>query len=266
MNVPGTRGQRGLGRGLGLRQILPSAVTAMALCFGLTGIRYAIAADWERAIAAVLIAAALDACDGLIARLLKAQSRFGAELDSLSDVIAFGVAPSLILYLWSLQTMPRFGWIFALSYAVACALRLARFNANLDSDAQPRQAAGFFTGVPSPAGAALAFLPMLWWLVTGHGATRTYYVVAPWTLFVAFLMISNVATFSMKKLRVRKTVRLEVIGIAGLVAASLMIEPWLTLLVLTLSYLAMLPVGALRYARIRRLQPAADKGPDEPQG
>ena len=256
---------RALGRGLTLRQIMPSAVTAMALCFGLTGIRYAIAEEWKSAIAAILIAGVLDACDGFIARLLKAQSRFGAELDSLSDVIAFGVAPSLILYLWSLHAMPKFGWIFALSLAVACALRLARFNANLDSEAQPRQAAGFFTGVPSPAGAGLAFLPMLWWLVTGHESARTYYLVAPWTLIVAFLMISNVATFSLKKLRVRKGLRLEVVGVAGLVAASLMVEPWLTMLVLTLVYLAMLPVGAFRYARIRRLQRAADKAPAEPQ-
>lgn len=245
---------RGLGRGITLRQIMPSAVTAMALCFGLTGIRYAIVADWERAIAAILIAAVLDICDGLIARLLKAQSRFGAELDSLSDVIAFGVAPSLILYLWSLQYMPKLGWVVALTHAVACALRLARFNANLDSEAQPRQAAGYFTGVPAPAGAALAFLPLFWWLVTGHEAGRSYYVVAPWTLFVAFLMISNVATFSWKKMRVRKTMRLVVIGIAGLVAASLMTDLLLTLLVLTLIYLTTLPVSALRYARIKRLQ------------
>lgn len=114
--------------------LAPNAVTAMALCFGLTGVRYGIAMEWERAVACIVLAGVLDGLDGRIARLLRGESRFGAELDSLSDVIAFGVAPTLILYLWSLQAMPKIGWIFALAHALSCALRLARFNANIDAD------------------------------------------------------------------------------------------------------------------------------------
>ena len=132
------------GRGITLRAVAPNAITALALCFGLTAIRYAISAsgtdpnpgDWERAIGAIVIAALLDGIDGRVARLLKGESRFGAELDSLSDVIAFGVSPALIIYLWSLQAMPRFGWICALALAVCCALRLARFNAAIDAEIQ----------------------------------------------------------------------------------------------------------------------------------
>ncbi|TAK10353.1 MAG: phosphatidylcholine/phosphatidylserine synthase, partial [Rhizorhabdus sp.] len=117
-------------RGIPARAVAPNAVTALALCSGLTGVRFAIAGDWERALFAILIAGILDGLDGRIARLLKGESRFGAELDSLSDVIAFGVSPAIIMFLWSLNEIPRFGWVFALGYAVCAALRLARFNAS----------------------------------------------------------------------------------------------------------------------------------------
>ena len=116
-------------RGIPFRAMIPNAITAMALCFGLTGVSLAIRGEWERALGAIILAGVLDGLDGRIARLLRAQSKFGAELDSLSDNIAFGTAPALILFLWSLQTAPRFGWIAALALAVCCALRLARFNA-----------------------------------------------------------------------------------------------------------------------------------------
>src|SRR6185503_12900627 len=144
--------QRRLTRGIPLRALAPNAVTALALCFGLTGVRFAISGAWEQAVLCVLLAGVLDGLDGRIARLLKGESRFGAELDSLSDVIAFGVSPAIVLYLWSLQAMPKFGWIGALGLALCCALRLARFNANIDNADQPMKAAGFNMGVPAPAG------------------------------------------------------------------------------------------------------------------
>lgn len=121
-------------RGIPLRALIPNAVTVLALCFGLTGVRFAIGGEWEKAVAAILMAGVLDGIDGRIARLLKGTSRFGAELDSLSDVTAFGVAPTLVLYLWALQHLPgRLGWVIALAHAIACALRLARFNAQIDA-------------------------------------------------------------------------------------------------------------------------------------
>jgi len=191
-----------MSRGITLRQVAPNAVTAMALCFGLTAIRYGISGEWERAVAAIIFAGVLDGVDGRIARLLRADSRFGAELDSLSDAIAFGVSPALILYLWSLEAMPRFGWIVCLVLALSCALRLARFNAMIDVADQPRKAAGFNTGVPAPAGAGLALLPLYAWFISGLDIFRDWRLVGPWVLLSALLMISNLPTLGWKRLRV----------------------------------------------------------------
>ncbi len=246
-------------RGISLRAVAPNAVTALALCFGLTGIRFAISAvganphpaDWERAIGAIVIAALLDGLDGRIARLLKGESRFGAELDSLSDVIAFGVSPALIIYLWSLQHFPKFGWICALMLAVCCALRLARFNAAIDAEEQPHKSAGFFTGVPAPAGAGLAFTPLYLWIVTGNDLFRNPALVAPWVVFVAVLMISNIATYSWSSIRLRRTFRLEAILVVALVGAALFSEPWITLIGISAVYTLLIPFSIRSYAKAR---------------
>ncbi len=132
--------------GIPLRTVVPNAITALALCVGLTSVRFAIAGEWDKAIYAIIAAAVLDGMDGRIARALKGQSRFGAELDSLSDVIAFGVSPAIVLHLWVLQEQRGIGWVFALAYAVCMALRLARFNARIDVEDQPHKSAGFLTG------------------------------------------------------------------------------------------------------------------------
>ncbi len=239
-------------RGLTLRQVAPNAVTAMALCFGLTGIRYGIAGDWEKAIAAVVFAGVLDGIDGRIARMLKGESRFGAELDSLSDVIAFGVSPALILYLWSLQAMPRFGWVICLAHALCCALRLARFNAAIDAEDQPKKAAGFNTGVPAPAGAGLAFVPIYAWFLTEADIFRDWRLVAPWMALIAFLMIASLPTLGWRRLRLPPQWRLFAVGGAGLFSAMLMLLPWASLLALSLVYLALVPVAWVSWARITR--------------
>lgn len=241
-------------RGITLRQVVPNAVTATALCFGLTGVRFALSGQWEMAVGSIVLAGVLDGLDGRIARLVRGESRFGAELDSLSDSIAFGVAPALVLYLWSLQMMPKFGWLFALAHALTCALRLARFNAAIDVDDQPHKSAGFMTGVPAPTGAGLVFMPMYLWQVTGEDLFRGWYVVAPWTAFVAFLMISNVATYSWKSLRLRKRIRMEVIILTALTFASLVTAPWHTLIGVCLVYLALIPFGMRSYAKAKRLR------------
>ena len=139
------------GRGIAFRAFVPNAITALALCFGLTGIRFGFAGNWELALGAVVLAGVLDGFDGRVARLLRAQSKFGAELDSLSDNIAFGTAPALIVFIWSLQHAPKFGWTVSLALAVCCALRLARYNSRIDAEEQPHKTAGFNTGVPAPA-------------------------------------------------------------------------------------------------------------------
>lgn len=246
-----------LPRGLTLRALAPNAVTSAALCAGLTGIRFGIMGDWERAVFAVILAGMLDGIDGRVARLMKAESRFGAELDSLSDSISFGVAPALILFLWSLQGLPRFGWLAALAFAVACALRLARFNARIDIKDQPHKSAGFLTGVPAPLGAGLAFLPLYLWIASGNDLFREPWLVAVWTVAIAFLMISNIATLSWSSLRPRKAIRLEVLALVGLVIAALLTEPWMTLVGIAAVYLALMPLGVIRYARVKRQRAAA---------
>ena len=253
----------GTRRGIPLRAVMPNAVTALALCFGLTGIRFAITGEWEKAVGTIVIAGVLDGLDGRVARLLKAESRFGAELDSLSDVIAFGVSPAVILYLWTLQYVPKYGWVVALAHAVCCALRLARFNSQMDMGWQPHKSAGFLTGVPAPAGAGLALLPLILWLALGDADMpavqnifgRTY-LVAPWTLFVAFLMISELATYGWSSFRLRREFRLPALLLIGLVGAALITAPWATLGVVTIVYVAAIPFAVRSYARVKRRRAA----------
>lgn len=239
-------------RGIPFRAMIPNAITAVALCLGLTGVSLAIRGDWERALAAIVLAGVLDGVDGRVARLLRAQSKFGAELDSLSDNIAFGTAPALILFLWSLQYAPWFGWIAALALAVCCALRLARFNARLDVAEQPHKSAGFNTGVPAPAGAGLAFVPMYLWLITGEPLFQRWELVAVWTVLIALLMISNLPTYSWASIRIRPAWRLMALAGVALFGAALIRAPWQTLLALAALYLLMIPFGLGSYARVRR--------------
>lgn len=255
-------------RGIPMRALIPNAVTILALCFGLTGVRLAIAGDWERAVAAVVVAGVLDGLDGRIARLLKGSSRFGAELDSLSDVTAFGVAPALIIYLWSLQHLPGIGWLFALSHAVCCALRLARFNAHLDSDDVPHKKAGFFTGVPAPLGAGLTLSPLFFdhWLETEF--FRTPVVTAAIVSVVAFLMVSSLPTFSWKAARVKSEWRLLALVVIGLFAGALFSVPWMTLSLLSIGYAATIPLSLHQYRKIKQQEtqaaPAAASASDSP--
>jgi len=238
--------------GLTLRAVAPNAITAAALCSGLTGIRFAISGNFEMAAFAILLAGLLDGIDGRIARLLKAQSRFGAELDSLADSLSFGMAPALVLFMWSLQDLPRFGWFASLAFAICCALRLARFNAQIDVDHQPHKSAGFLTGVPAPVGAGLAFLPFYLWMATDMEVFREPVLVAIWIAAIAFLMISNLATLSWTSIRPRRSVRLELIALIGIVFTALLTEPWWTLALICGIYLVLMPWGVLRYARVRR--------------
>ena len=247
-------------RGIPFRAFVPNAITVLALCFGLTGVRFGIGGEWEKALGSIIVAGVLDGFDGRIARLLRANSKFGAELDSLSDNIAFGTAPALILFLWSLQSAPRFGWIAALALAVCCALRLARFNARIDSDDQPHKSAGFNTGVPAPVGAGLAFVPIYLWLISGNDWLRSWQVVMPWTLFIAVMMISSVPTYTWSSIRIRSGWRLFALAGVALLGAALINEPWITLLTISVIYLALLPFSMASYAQVKRRR-ATQAGP-----
>jgi CDP-diacylglycerol--serine O-phosphatidyltransferase len=253
-------------RGIPLRAVVPNAVTALALCVGLTGVRFAIAGEWAYAVYAIVAAGVLDGLDGRIARALKGQSRFGAELDSLADVISFGVSPAIVLHLWSLQHWPRLGWVFALAYAVCMALRLARFNARIDVEDQPHKSAGFLTGVPAPAGAGLLLLPIILWLASDRqwDWLRDYRLVAPWAGLIAFLAISSLATFSWGSLRLRRNVRFEAIAILALLGGALVSAPWETLSVVALVYVATIPFSVASYARVRRRRAASASAAPKP--
>src|SRR5215510_133097 len=170
-----------------LNRLIPNMLTIIALCAGLTAIRFGLLGHWEKAVFAIVVAGILDGLDGRIARLLNGASRFGAELDSLSDFISFGVAPALLLYYWTLNGLGGFGWALALLFAVCCALRLARFNTRLENTDLPAWTSRFFTGVPAPAGAGLALLPIFATLELGRGLVDRPVVVGPFMLLVAGL-------------------------------------------------------------------------------
>ena len=254
-------------KGIPLRSLIPNAITALALCAGLFGIRYGLAGEWEKAAGAIVLAAFLDMMDGRIARLLKAQSRFGAELDSLSDVTAFGVAPAIIFYQWMLSQLDaglpahdywaRYGWMLALAHAVCGALRLARFNAAIDAQDQPHKSAGFLTGIPAPAGAGLLLLPLFLWLWTGLEVFHEPLLVAPWAALVAFLMVSNLATYSWGSLKLRSHVRLGALLVVALLGGALFTAPWPTLSLSAILYAAMLPFSILSYGKVRKQRAGA---------
>jgi CDP-diacylglycerol--serine O-phosphatidyltransferase len=247
--------------------LVPNAITVLALCSGLFAIRYAIAGDWEKAAWAIVLAAFLDVMDGRIARLLKGQSRFGAELDSLSDVTAFGVAPAVILYQWMLAQLSsdpfsqdlwaRYGWLIALGHAVCGALRLARFNSNIDVLDQPHKSAGFLTGIPAPAGAGLTLLPLFLWLWIGLDVFHSPLIIAPWAALVAFLMVSNLATYSWGSLKLRSHVRFGALVVIALIGAALLTAPWPTLSVAAVIYAVMIPFSVLSYGKVKRQRGAA---------
>lgn len=244
-----------------MNRLIPNAITVGALCAGLSGVRFAIDARWEMAVAAIVVAAILDGLDGRMARLLNGTSKFGAELDSLADFVSFGAAPALIVYLWVLNGWGGVGWVIALGFAVCCALRLARFNTALADPNPPGWAGHFFTGVPAPAGAGLALLPMMLHFEAGPGWVDKPVVGALTLAVVAFLMVSRLPTFSGKKVHIPRGWMVPTLVMVGLFFAILASAPWATLLALGVAYLAAIPVSIVLQARMRSaeasVQPAA---------
>lgn len=237
-----------------IRVLIPNLVTLLALCAGLTGIRMAIEGRLELALGAIVLAAVLDGLDGRLARMLQGTSRFGAELDSLSDFVCFGVAPGLVLYMWGLETLGSVGWIAALAFAICAALRLARFNVMLEDPNKPPFAADFFTGVPAPAGAICVLLPVYLELVGLPRLIASPAVAAFYCLAIALLMVSKLPAYSGKKLgaRVPRDAVLPVIVGVVLFIAVVATWPWAMLSVLCIAYLGALPFSVLRYMRLSR--------------
>ena len=238
--------------GLPFRKIAPNIVTMLALCAGVTSIRYAIQDDWVKAIICIFLAALFDGLDGRVARMLKGSTKFGAELDSLSDFVSFGVAPAILMYQWTLYDFPRFGWFFCLLFACGMAMRLARFNTMLDEEPQPEYWHHFFVGVPAPAAAALAITPImvsfdnpeLLWL-------RDNYYCATLMCVVALLMVSRIPTISTKKWRVPGYMFIPLMLLVALFASFIITAPWLTLGIMIGLYALSIPFGVICFLKLK---------------
>ena len=233
-----------------IRMLVPNFFTVLSLCAGLTAIRMAIESRFELALAFVVAAALLDAVDGRAARFLKAQSRFGAELDSLADFVNFGVAPALIVYTWGLGALRGFGWVTVLVFAAGMALRLARFNSMLDVE-KPKWQHNYFTGMPAPAGAITVLLPLY---IEGAGlldARQMPVLIAIYTLAMAFLLVSTIPTFSGKSLgdKIRRELVLPILVAVASLVALVVTYPYGTMLVLTIAYLATIPFSIRQHAK-----------------
>jgi CDP-diacylglycerol--serine O-phosphatidyltransferase len=253
------RRRRGFRR-VPFRIIVPNLVTLIALALGLTSIRIAAEGNYDSAVLAILAAAVLDGLDGRIARALRGTTRFGAELDSLADFVDFGVAPGLLLYFWSLHEIKSAGWFAALVFAIACALRLARFNVMMDDPKKPAWSAQFFVGMPAPAGAIVSLLPLYLHLsVIGFPQIHEWvpFEIA-YVLFIAFLMISPIPHFSFKKIgRVPREwfiVVLFGIAVTILLLATFTME---MLIALSLLYLALIPISIRRYRTLQNADAVA---------
>jgi CDP-diacylglycerol---serine O-phosphatidyltransferase len=239
-------------RPIPVRMLVPNFITLLAICAGLTAIRLSTEGRMELAVAAIVFAAALDGIDGRVARMIKGQSKFGAELDSLADFVNFGVAPGLILYFWQLRELNNGGWIAAMVFAISGGLRLARFNATIDDPNKPAYAANFFTGVPAPAGAIAVLLPV--YLAFLGLPKPPAMLTAAYTLLIGFLMVSRLPVFSGKTVRMRvpPEMVLPVFVSVVLFIALLIGYPWYILSAGTVLYLLSLPAGWKSYRDHKR--------------
>lgn len=240
-NVPGVR-------------LLPNAITVMALCSGLSSVAFALHTMWFPAIAAIGVAAILDSLDGPAARLLNSTSRIGAELDSLSDLVSFGVAPALVVYVWKFDDGDTvgYGWAFCLLFAVCTALRLARFNSLLDDDSPKPYAKGFFTGVPAPAAGLLSTIPLLLTIRFDEGFWSEPWVVAAWLTLVAALAVSRLPSIALKSVRVPPSMIVPLLGLLVLAVALEFYEPQIILAIGLGVYLLHLPYASWRFQYLKR--------------
>jgi CDP-diacylglycerol--serine O-phosphatidyltransferase len=246
-----------------VNRMVPNILTVLAVCAGMTAIRFAVNGKFEAACYAIIVAGIFDGLDGRIARLLRSTSRFGAELDSLSDFISFGVAPAVVLYLWTMSAFQSIGWAIVLIFAVCCALRLARFNTQLAAEPPP-WAAGFFTGAPAPAGAGLLMLPMFISFEWGDWIARSPYLNGVWITGVALLMISTVPTVSLKRIRIPPDFVVPTLLGIGVLAGLFTTAPWPTLTFIGAVYIASIPLTVRASLRLRHAAEARRAEPAEP--
>jgi CDP-diacylglycerol---serine O-phosphatidyltransferase len=235
-----------------LNRLIPNILTLLALCAGMTAIRFALQGKFEYSTIAIMLAGVVDGIDGRVARFLKATSSLGAQLDSLSDFVSFGVAPAVLLYIWTMTQLQALGWALVLLFCVCSALRLARFNTQLGIE-PPAYAYNFFIGVPAPAAAGLVIIPLLFTFQFGvDSGFRSPYIVGAFLAAVSVLMVSRVPTYSFKRFRVRRDWVLPTLLTIGALVAFMTTEPWATLLLIALLYLGSIPVSAWSHRRMQR--------------
>lgn len=262
IDAPSPKAKRGI-RVMSLNKLIPNVLTLMGLASGLTSVRFALHEQWEFAAMAIAGAAVLDTLDGRVARLLKGASKFGAELDSLSDFVCFGVCPALILYLWGMQDAGRWGWIVCMLFAMCCGLRLARFNVALEEPNKPTWAGQFFTGVPAPAGAGIVMLPLILSFIISEDIVRAPVAIGIWELAAGALLISTIPTFSFKASRIPRAWFLPVMISVAVMVTFIVSAPWWTLAAILIVYLGLIPFSIRRYRRLRARDAAGLPPEDE---
>jgi CDP-diacylglycerol--serine O-phosphatidyltransferase len=251
---------------LHINKMIPNFLTILAISAGMSAIRFGLEDRWEHAALSIFAAAILDALDGRVARILKGASKFGAELDSLSDFISFGVAPAMMLYLWAMQDFGPFGWMLTLLFSVSMALRLARFNTMLEVDNLPAWTSNFFAGVPAPAAAGLVLMPMILSFIVGDDFFRSPFLISFYLIGVSALVVSSIPTFSFKKIKVPTKQVLPFMVIATALVAALVSAPWMTLSGVLIGYLATIPFSIKNYRKRTEEEPilAAKTAEDGP--
>ena len=233
------------------RMILPNMLTLIGVCIGLSSIKFALDEKFELAIIAIIFAALIDGLDGRIARLIKATSKVGKELDSLTDVISFGVAPSFVMYFWSLNNLGKFGWLLCLIYVVCVTLRLARFNVN--SNEEPSWKDNFFEGIPSPAGGILVLMPLIFSLSEFDFLIISYNILVPvFFISVSFLLISKLPTYSLKKIIIPRSMTVFLLFGIVLFFGLLLIYPFKVVFLSGFIYLSLIPISFLHYQKINK--------------
>jgi len=250
-------------REIPLRMMVPNLITVLAICAGLTGIRLAFEGRFELAVGMVLLAAFLDGIDGRVARMMRATSNFGVQLDSLADIINFGVAPALVLYVYVLDQVRSIGWIAALIYAIAAGLRLARFNVMTERPNKPKWLSEYFVGVPAPLGALLVLLPVYLGFLGLEPGRYVAYGAVLYTLGIGYLLVSRIPVWSGKAQVIRRENALPFLLVAVLYVALLMSYTWEVLAITSVGYLCTLPFGARRWQKKYGYLPASETDLEE---
>jgi CDP-diacylglycerol--serine O-phosphatidyltransferase len=240
------------------RVILPNMLTLIGVCIGLTSIRFALSGEFHLAIIAIIFAALIDGLDGRIARLIKGTSKVGKELDSLTDMISFGVAPAFIMYFWKLSTLGRLGWLLCLIYVICVALRLARFNVN--SNQEPSWRDNFFEGVPSPAGGILVLTPLIISLTNFNYININYNIVVPaFFIITSLLLISKFPTYSFKKIVIQRKATIFLLFGVVLFFGLLLVYPFIMISLSAIIYLLLIPISYFNYQKLKKQNNDNDK-------